>query len=498
MKGIRNIRFFFIFVVLMVAIACGQTTNPATEPSKDVEPAAAQAPVDPVDDLPESVRMLAPAYHEAYRLLPDGPWARRYMALTLDSIESVDWEKVKASYAGPYPAPVPEMDPGEEFQLRRALTDAGDEEWLIRKVRSLDADAARRFEATQDVTERLETLRRLVEVEGKEQGVLEIEMEWRMRLAKWSEPEIAHFLERERNSVALSEARRQWTPDEQRIGYLEIEVCHAAMNFVVGENPGVYLPDGRCDIDNVVAMTKEALEARAGQDLYTEDDFREMVEYAQQNPGKWRHVSPSSAAQAAKSDTPSPNADTPTEADIMVSALGFIRVGLAGQIMDDVYPTGVHESCVSPGPGYSPAGAKTEVGSPPIPAYLPEGVSLDQEFHSPDGSHIGSIYAGKGGANSGVRVTVRHGVCESVTVGDPSDDGDSWELTSVEGNWGIFFHESRNIILNLTLETESGFVEIRSVDLQAKQRNRIGKDELIKIAESMPIFGGGAVSAAKP
>jgi len=196
--------------------------------------------------------------------------------------------------------------------------------------------------------------------------------------------------------------------------------------------------------------------------------------------------------EATSTDTPS------SDTDIMVSALGFIRVGLSGQNMDDVYLRGVHESCVSSAPGYPPAAAKTEVGSPPIPAYLPEGVSLDQESHSPDGSHIGSIYVGKRGANSGVRVTVRHGVCESVTVHAPSDEGDSWELTPVEGNWGIFFHEAGNTILNLTLETESGFVEIRSVDLQAKQRNRIGKDELIKIAESMPVFGGTAVSAAKP
>ena len=300
MKGIRDIRvlFFFIAVVLVVGMACGQNADQTTEPNKDVEPAATQASVDPVDDLPESVRMLAPAYHEAYRLLPDGPWARKYIALTLEAIESVDWEKLKASYAGPYPPPVPEMDPGEEFQLRRVLTNAGDEEWLIRKVRSLDADAARQFEATQDVTERLETLRQLVEVEGKEQGVLEIEMEWQMRLAKWSEAEVARFLERERNSVALSEARRQWTPDEQRTGNTEITVCHAVMNFVVGENPGVYRSDGRCDIAKVIAMTKEALEVRDGRDLYSEDDFREMVEFTQQNPGKWLHVQPSGVAQA--------------------------------------------------------------------------------------------------------------------------------------------------------------------------------------------------------
>ena len=57
---------------------------------------------------------------------------------------------------------------------------------------------------------------------------------------------------------------------------------HAVMNFVVGENPGVYLPDGRCDIAKVIAMMKEALEVRDGQALYSEDDFREMVEFTQQ------------------------------------------------------------------------------------------------------------------------------------------------------------------------------------------------------------------------
>ena len=303
MKGIRNIWVFLIAAVLVGAMACQEATDPAA-PSDGVESAAgpsgaAQVSANSEEDLPESVRMLAPTYHEAYRLLPDGPWARKYMALRLEALESIDWEKVKASYAGPYPKPVPEMDPGEEFQLRRVLTDAGDEEWLIRKVQSLDADSGRQFKATQDVTERLETLRRLVEVEGKEQGVLEIEMEWQMRLAGRNEAEIARFLERERNSVALSEARLQWTPDEQRTGNTEIAVCDAVMNYVVGENPGVYLPDGRCDIDKVLAMTKEALEARAGHTLYAEDDFQEMVEYALENPGKWRQVSPSGAAQAS-------------------------------------------------------------------------------------------------------------------------------------------------------------------------------------------------------
>ena len=285
--------------------------------------------------LPESVRMLTSVYHDTFRLLPDGPWARKFLALRFEEIESIDWERLKASYAGPYPTPTPELDLGEEFQLSRALRDAGanDEEWLIGKVRSIDADAARQFEATQDVTERLETLRRLVEVEGKEQGVLEIEMEWQMRLAEWREVEIARFLERQRNSVALSEARRQWTPDEQRVGHAEITVCNAVMSYVVGENPGVYRPDGRCDIAKVIVMSKEALDARDGQDLYSEDDFREMAEFALQNPGQWLHVSPSGAAQA--SVDPVDEAETPGDAPDMADYMDAETAELFEQMNDE-------------------------------------------------------------------------------------------------------------------------------------------------------------------
>ena len=196
---------------------------------------------------------------------------------------------------------------------------------------------------------------------------------------------------------------------------------------------------------------------------------------------------------ASANDPANKSTDSPTDADVLVSTLGFVRVGLNGKDAYDVYPPGVHDSCIPPGPGHAPPAAKKEIGSPPAPAYLPEGVSLDQESHAPGGAHVGNIYAATGGVNSGLRITVRHGACDVVRT--PSDNGDSWELTPVAGNWGIFFHEDGNTILNLTLETESGFVEIRSIDLQAKQRNRVGKDELIKIAESMPVFGGAAVSA---
>ena len=54
MKRILDIRFIFIGAVLVVAMACQQTTDPATEPSKEAAPAApsgaTQASADPVDE----------------------------------------------------------------------------------------------------------------------------------------------------------------------------------------------------------------------------------------------------------------------------------------------------------------------------------------------------------------------------------------------------------------------------------------------------------------
>ena len=599
MKRILDIRFIFIAAVLVVAMACQQTANPATEPSKDVEPAAAQASVDPVEEVetpadppniadymdaatarlfeqmtpewqemtrsgwgnitklaprsdwaeaaqdivsqghaqakiqggirgvpvagvqdlvdpgkggtsdgttPFVLSLLSPEYTEAYDLIPDGSLMREYMDIRLGAFSERGWESIKAQPDEPYPAQAPKLDAGDEFELRRMLTNAGDAEWLVQRLRSLDADAAREYEATNDSTERLAILRKLVEADGKEQGVVEIRAEYGARSNGWDEAKIADYIERTRIWAAEREARSRMTPRQRHINHAESTLCGDLMSHIVGqEGRAANSSPGQCDIAKVITLTKEAL--KAGQMAISEEELHEAVEFARQTPGR---IDTANKGRIGKDELikraesmpifggGAASTDTPPDADILVSALGFIRVGLDGKNAYDVYPPGVHESCTSPGPGHPSRAAKEELGSPPAPAYLPEGVSLDQESHSPGGAHIGNIYVGKQGANSGVRVTVRHGVCESVTVRAPSDEGDSWELTSVEGNWGIFFHEDGNTILNLTTETESGFVEIRSVDLQAKQRNRIGKGELIKIAESMPIFGGEAVSVAKP
>ena len=60
MKGILDIRIFFIAAVLVIAMACQQTTDPATEPSKDAETAAAQASIDLVGEAETPVDAAKP------------------------------------------------------------------------------------------------------------------------------------------------------------------------------------------------------------------------------------------------------------------------------------------------------------------------------------------------------------------------------------------------------------------------------------------------------
>ena len=77
------------------------------------------------------------------------------------------------------------------------LTNAGDVEWLVQKLRSIDADAAREYEATKDVTERLAVFRRLVEVDGKGQGVEEIRAEWGATVGRFgARRRVAAYVER--------------------------------------------------------------------------------------------------------------------------------------------------------------------------------------------------------------------------------------------------------------------------------------------------------------
>ena len=381
MKRIKDIRFIFIVVVLLVvAMACGQTAAPASSPSEGVESAAAQASVDPVDeaetpaDAPDIVdfmdeatakqfeemtdewqtmvkdgwvgitefapredwaeaaqdavsqsyanaktqgglrgipvanvqdivdpskgaspdgtgttpfvlSLLSPGYTEAYNLIPEGSLMREYLDIELGSYSEKGWELVKAQPDEPYPVPAPKLDAGDELELRQVLTSAGDAEWLVQRLRSLDAGAAKQFEAAKEVTERLSVFRKLVEVEGKEQGVAEILAEWGARSNGWDEEEIAAHIERTRIWAAENEARSRMTPRQGYINHVESTLCGDLMSYVVGQEPRTANSSpAQCDIAKVITLTKEALEA--GQKASSDQQIREAIEVARQTPGQ--------------------------------------------------------------------------------------------------------------------------------------------------------------------------------------------------------------------
>ena len=381
MQRILDIRFIFIGAVLVVAMACQQTADPATEPSKEAEPAAAQASVDPVDeaetpgdvpdiadymdeatakqfeqmndewqemardgwvdittkfapDTPEDwpdaaqsmisqmypqakiqgglrgvpvagvqdlvdpgkggtsdgttpfvLSLLSPGYTEAYDLIPEGSLMREYMDIRLGAFSERGWESIKAQPDEPYPVQAPKLDAGDEFELRRMLTNAGDAEWLVERLRSLDADAAREYEATNDSTERLAILQKLVEVDGKGQGVEEIRAEYGARSNGWDEAKIADYLERTRIWAAEREARSRMTPRQRYINHVESTLCGDLMSHIVGqEGRAANSSLGQCDIAKVIALTKDALES--GQPASSDEQLREKIEFARQTPGR--------------------------------------------------------------------------------------------------------------------------------------------------------------------------------------------------------------------
>ena len=369
MKGILDIRIIFIAAVLVVAIACQQTTDPATEPSRDAEPAAAQVSVDPVEEAetpadaadiadymdeatarlfeqmndewqtmardgwaeltgfapredwretakstisqmyaqakiqgglrgvpvagvqdlvdpdkgaspdgttPFVLSLLSPEYTEAYELIPEGSLMREYLDIRLGRFSERGWESVKAQPDKPYPTPAPKLDVGDEFELGRVLKNAGDAEWLAKRLQSLDADAARRYEATNDVTERLAIFRKLVEVEGKGQGVQEIRAEYGARMAGLDEGKVAEYIALIRVRAAEEEALSRMTPRQQYVNHVESTLCGDMMNHIVGQDlRTVNSSPAQCDIAKVIALTKEALET--GQKASSDVELREAV-----------------------------------------------------------------------------------------------------------------------------------------------------------------------------------------------------------------------------
>ena len=239
----------------------------------------------PDGTTPFVLSILSPGYTEAYELIPEGSLMREYLDVKLGRFSERGWETIKAQPDEPYPVPAPKLDAGDEFELRKMLTNAGDAGWLIERLRSLDAGAAREYEATKDVTERLAVFRRLVEVDGKGQGVEEIHAEYGARSHGWDDDEIAAHIELLRVRAAEKEALSRMTPRQRYINHAESTLCGDLLSHVVGQdfrtaNSG----PGQCNIAKVITLTKEALEA--GKTASSEEQLREAVEFARQTPGQ--------------------------------------------------------------------------------------------------------------------------------------------------------------------------------------------------------------------
>ena len=247
-----------------------------------VDPSKAASPD---GTTPFVLSILSPEYTEAYELIPEGSLMREYLDIRLGQFSERAWESIKAQPDEPYPPQAPKLNAGDEFECGGMLTNAWDAEWLVERLRSLDADAAREYEATKDLTERLDIFRKLVEVDGKGQGVAEIRAEYGARQAGWSEDQIAAHMELLRVRAAEREALSHMTPKQGYINHVESTLCGDLMNHIVGQDPRTANSGpGQCDIAKVITLTKEALEA--GKMASSDEELREKIDFARQTPGQ--------------------------------------------------------------------------------------------------------------------------------------------------------------------------------------------------------------------
>lgn len=291
-----------IAAVAAAVLACGSAT-PATSPASptaNAAPAAAQtapetpaadaspeptfspSPVPSGDDaraalLPPAIQILSPAYQEAYRLLPDGEWAQRYFAAAyFNHFDYQEWS-VKSETPPDILDISHELDRGTEWKLTRILRDDEEQEWFVRRIGELDADAARSFEATQAEEDRIDILRTLYEEGRKDREIQDVIVEWEMRLEGLQGEELARQLEFHRGQIQRLYDLSALSPKEMTVRTHELKVCELLAYFLIGGSPGDVAYGADCDIEKAVSLSKQALERRGGQPIIDEDEFREMV-----------------------------------------------------------------------------------------------------------------------------------------------------------------------------------------------------------------------------
>ena len=296
-----------IAAVAAAVLACGSTT-PATSPASPTanaapaapaadaspEPTFSPSPVPSGDDaqaalLPPAIQILSPEYQEAYRLLPDGEWAQRYFAAAyFEHFDYQEWSVM--SETPPDILDIShELDRGTEWKLTRILRDDEEQEWFVRRIGELDADAARSFEATQAEEDRINILRTLYEEGRKDREIQDVIVEWEMMWLEGLEgEELARLLESHRDSIKRLYDLSALSPKEWTVRVHELSVCEILAYFVIGGSPSDVQSGADCDIEKAVSLSKQALERRGGQPIIDEDEFREMA----RGFVEWRNADP--------------------------------------------------------------------------------------------------------------------------------------------------------------------------------------------------------------
>ena len=273
------------------ATAQAEPETPAADASP--EPTAPPSPVPSGDDaqaalLPPAIQILSPAYQEAYRLLPDGEWAQRYFAVAyFEDFDYQEWSVM--SETPPDILDIShELGRGTEWKLTRILRDDDEQEWFVRRIGELDADAARSFEATQAEEDRIDILRTLYEEGRKDREIQDIIVEWEMRLEGLQGEELARQLEFHRDKIQGLYDRSVLSPKEWTVRVHEQKVCELLSYFVIGGSPSDVQSGADCYIEKAVSLSKQALERRGGQPIIDEDEFREMA----RGFVEWRNADP--------------------------------------------------------------------------------------------------------------------------------------------------------------------------------------------------------------
>ncbi len=312
MNNIEKTSFIAVVtaVLLAAALACGSTTPAASpaSPTANAAPAAAQTtPETPAADaspeqtvspspvpsggaadsspLPPAIQILSPEYQEAYRLVPDGEWAQRFIAdAYFGDFNYQEWSVMDETPPDIWDTPR-ELDLGNEWKLTRILRDDEEQEWFVEEIRELDADAARSFEAAQAEDDRLQILRTLFEEGRKDREILDIIVQWEMRLEGLQGEELTRRLDLHRDWVKRFDELSMLSPKEWTVRMHELSVCELLAQFVIGERqPRAFTSGADCDIEAAASAAKQALESRGGQPVIDEDEFRELVEAGDVDP----------------------------------------------------------------------------------------------------------------------------------------------------------------------------------------------------------------------